>query len=188
MQGDTMKFLRTGFLFLFLLPFSANAAGTYFEADYMMFTVEGDPSFLPGTYDAEPTGLGLKFGAKFSPNLAAEGLLVFGLGDDAFETSTLDVEVSTILGGYVVGNFPVSPTIDIFGKAGLAIVTYEDEDGDEIDGTGLSFGFGGAFNVGAGAIVVEYVIYPETEYDESVWGAEFTADSHSLNIGYRVNL
>jgi len=183
-----MKILRIGFLISFLLPFAANAADTYFEADYMMFTVEGKPSFVPGTYDAEPTGLGLKFGAKFSPNLGVEGLFVFGMGDDPFETTTLDVEVSNIIGVYGVGTFPVSPVVDVFGKAGIAIVTYEDADGDEIDGTGLSFGFGGAFNVGTGAIVVEYLIFPETEYDMSVWGAEFTADSHSFNIGYRVNL
>ena len=183
-----MKFLKTGLLCLLLSPFAANASGTYFEIDYMMFTVEGDPSFMPGTFDAEPTGLGLKFGANFTPNLAVEGLFVFGMGDDAFETSTLDVEVSNIIGGYAVGTFPVSPTFDLFGKVGVALVTYEDEDGDEIDGTGLSFGFGGALNVGAGAIVFEYLFYPETEYDESVWGAEFTADSNSLNIGYRMNL
>ena len=183
-----MKFLKIGFLFCLILPFSANAGDTYFEADYMMFTVEGNPSFALGTYDAEPTGLGLKFGSKFSPNMAVEGLLVLGLGDDAFETTTLDVGVGNILGVYGVGNFPVSPTLDLFGKVGIAIVTYEDEDGDKIDGTGLSFGFGGALNVGAGAIVFEYVIYPETEYDQSVWGAEFTADSNSFNIGYRMNL
>ena len=183
-----MKLYKIGFLFFLLSPFTANAAGTYFQVDLVNLALEGKPYFDPGySYDANPTGLGFKGGMRFNTNFAVEGSLVLGLSDDNFEYSTLDVGVSNIIGAYGVANLPVSHFADIYAKLGFASINYEDEDGDEIDGTGLSYGFGTAFYLGAGMMAIELIAYPDAEYDESVWGGEFSVDSSSFNIGYRMN-
>ncbi|WP_455216927.1 outer membrane beta-barrel protein, partial [Kaarinaea lacus] len=152
-----MKLFKAGFLFLLLLPFTANANGTYFQVDLVSLALEGKPYFDPGySYDASPTGLGFKGGIRFNPNLAVEGSIVLGLSDDNFDYSTLDVGVSSIVGVYGVANLPISRYADIYAKLGMANVSYEDEDGDKIDGSGLSYGFGTAFYVGPGMMVLEF--------------------------------
>jgi opacity protein-like surface antigen len=182
-----MRSLRKLCLMTLLLPLTSHANGTYLQADLMLITVEAKPEFLSGTFDADPTGVALRLGNYFNRYFALEGMFAFGLADDTFENSNLDVEVSNMLGVYGVGAFPVSNQFSIFGKAGFVSITYEDSDGDEIDGDGLSYGVGASFNISDKlAIVAEYIIFPETKYDPAIFGgSNVPADSDTINIGFQ---
>jgi hypothetical protein len=182
-----MKLLRKIVLLILFAPLTSQANSTYFQADFMLLTLEAKPEFASGTFEADPTGIALRLGNYFNRNFALEGMFAFGLADDTFEDSILDVELSNMFGIYGVGAFPVSDQFSIFGKAGFVSISYKDSDGDKIDGDGLSYGVGASFNMSStSAIVVEYIIFPETEYDPAVWGGfNVPVDSDTFNIGYQ---
>jgi hypothetical protein len=91
-----------------------------------------------------------------------------------------------MFGVYGIAAVPVSSIFSIFGKAGYVTITYEDTDADKIEGDGFSYGFGANFNITPySAIVLEYVIFPETKYDWEVFLADVPADSDTINIGFQ---
>jgi len=183
-----MKRFIAGFLLFLLLPITANAADTYFQVDLVNAGLDGKNYDYPGeSYVANPTGLGFKGGIRFNKYFAAEGSLVLGINDDDFDYTPYEVGINNIVAAYGVAYLPISYAVDIFAKLGMASVKYTDSDGDDIDGSGLSYGFGTGFYLGEGMMVIEYVVYPDTEYDVSVWGTKFTVDSGSFNVGYRIN-
>ena len=81
---------------------------------------------------------------------------------------------------FAVGILPVSETFDLYAKLGLVQIDYDDSDGDSADASGVSFGFGASFDVSdALGFNLEYIQYPDGEYDEFPVDIETTA----LNLG-----
>lgn len=179
-----MKKLTLLTLLVSIIPFGSATADAYFEFDSMFLSIEESTPLFPETYTAEPTVMGLKVGADFTPLLGFEGLMGLGISDDEFGNTGLDVGLNTLIGFYVVGNLPIGHAGALYGKAGFATLEFEDADGDKLDGSGASFGFGARLHLGRNlAVVGEYMSFPDVAYDNDVYGFPVNGESESLNIG-----
>jgi hypothetical protein len=107
--------------------------GFYAGAGYTHF--DGDDVALGGL-----TG---RLGVRLHPNFAIEGEASFGVNDD--EVGPLKVELDHAVAAYGVGVLPVSPTIDLFARAGFASLEADGAFGvaRQADGDGFAFGVGG---------------------------------------------
>lgn len=182
-----MKLVRAVYLSFLLLPASAYAGNSYFEADIMLLNLEiSAPGTSFVTYKSDPTAVGFKIGTFLNRNLAVEGVLGMNLGDDNIGNTTTTIELDKLLGVYAVGLVPASPAFDIFGKVGIVTLSYKDSDGDKVDGNGVSFGFGASINLGnQGAIIAELIVYPDTEYGPNVFAFDVVNESSTINFGYQ---
>lgn len=182
-----MKKITPLLLIATLIPMGSATAGTYFEFDSMLLSIEESTPAFPETYTAEPTVMGLKVGVEFSPALGFEGLVGLGISDDEFGNSGLDVGLNNLFGFYLVGKLPLGHAGSLYGKAGFATLQFEDTDGDTLDGNGASFGFGASLHLGRNlAIVGEYMAFPDVAYDDSVYGFPVNGESDSVNIGIQL--
>lgn len=182
-----MKKLKMMLFALCMFPVGNASANAYFGVDLMLLTLELTSPAVIGTTEAEPTALGFKIGVDLNRNLAVEGLLGVSLSDDQFDASTLEAELDSLFGFYAVGKFPLSNAGEVYGKAGFVTLEYEDSDGDKLDGSGLSFGFGARFHLNRQLSVGgEFLFFPDTEYDDSVFGFPVDGESDSLNIGMQL--
>lgn len=178
--------------FLGLLPLSfvssvAMAQNAYVGADLAVMDVEISAEGFSQTYSAEPTAVRARGGFEFTPNIALEGYVGVGLGDDTFEDTSLDVELDSMFGANAVGILPFNDVFAVFAKAGLVAIEYTDSDDDNYEDTGFSYGFGARFNTGrVGAVTVEYSVLPDAINDE--YGFDIEIESSMLAVGYQFNL
>lgn len=137
--------------------------------------------------DTSPTALNFFGGATFNKNAAVELVLGKGLSDDDVGPSSYDLqfELDQFIAVYGVGILPVSEQLDLYGKVGLASVEYTDSDSDDSSGSGISYGVGGEFKftqqIGAS---LEYVFYPDAEYDDYEVDIETNAINLRLNVHF----
>lgn len=92
-----------------------------------------------GTTDFDTPTLNFALGIETSPNLAVEGRIGLGVGDDSH--SGLKVEIDDYFALYVKPILPLSDTVSVYGLLGIAETTIETNFGDE-DDNDFSYGFG----------------------------------------------
>lgn len=73
-----------------------------------------------GLPSVSPTTVGIKFGSKFHPNLAAEVRLGIGASSDSLTIQgiPIDIEVDNYVGAYLKGLVPLSPVVSVYGLIG----------------------------------------------------------------------
>lgn len=104
-------------------------------------------------------------GYEFTPNLAVEGELGFGVQDD--EVSTIagpaDLSVNYLYGAYGRVQAPLSPNLTVFARAGVVTTELEVESvaGSASDSeTGAGYGVGGEYHFdGLNGIRADYTRY-----------------------------
>jgi outer membrane immunogenic protein len=106
----------------------AAAEGIYAGAGYTNYSSE----------DADIGAVTGRLGYQFHPNIAVEGELGTGVGDDD------GAELDTAWGVYGVGKINVSPSVELFARAGYQGVEIE---GAAADNDGLGYGVGGQWNL-----------------------------------------
>lgn len=178
-----MKKQLLGLLSASLLSSGAFAQGGYFGADFSFISAELSTDTFVGTrtWDADPTALRVRGGAELNENFAIEGVLGLGLQDDELSGTDSEVGLDTLIGVNAVAIVPLDRTFSLLGKIGFAAVEFEDEAGDTIDDTGVSFGFGAKINFdrrGSG-MVIEYTILPDIEDDDT----SLEVESEMISIG-----
>lgn len=163
---------------LFLVATTAHAEDWYASLHYSSLDVE--LSSGGESADSEPDGVTFLIGRMLSKNLAVEGLIGMGLSDDDVENSSFDFELESALGVSVVGFYPAADTLNLYGKLGVALVEYDDSDGDASDASGIMFGLGAALAINEQfGLNVEYIQYPDGEYDDF----DIDVEASALNFG-----
>lgn len=145
----------------------ASEGQTYFGADFHM-----------GTYDetgfpkANPTGVGIKAGKYFSDNVAFEGRLLLGMGDDTvrFLGVDVDLELDNALSLFVKADMPLSPSANVYGLLGFTKGKLNASVGSfatSADDSGLSYGIGAEAEISESLLLSgEYIFYiSENDYD-----------------------
>jgi opacity protein-like surface antigen len=191
-----MKNLRFCIIAAVAMTFTSlevNAAS--FNIQYAML----DTDF--GGVDLEPTALQFGFSNPIGTNIAVDGVLAIGLGDDEISVSgggdsfTLGFELANLIGIYARAFADIAPNSQVYGRVGLAKIEYDMSVNGFISGfgnisgtvseddTGLTYGIGAIFGVSPnGAIVVEYNQLPDVDFE----GLDI--ESSTLSVGYQMNL
>ncbi len=144
-------------------------------------------------FNDDDTSYRIGGGFRVNENFAVEGYYVdYGAAEETYPSppfgeGTVTVEATAFL-FQAVGLFPVSPAVDLYGKAGLAIWDGElcDDDPDPFfgkqcfddDGTDLVFGFGGNFDISKQ--VTLRAEYEMTEFDD----LDVTTIMLGLNVAF----
>jgi opacity protein-like surface antigen len=108
----------------------------------------------PGGADGDGIGLRGKLGYTFSPLLAAEAHLGFGVtdGSDTFMVNgtptSIDLGVDNWIGIYARGQYPVVQNLNVYGLLGLARVSLDFAPYSEDNETDLSWGLGADYSLG----------------------------------------
>ncbi len=132
----------------------SSQAQVYGELGVTFTNVEVD---MGGGYMAEssPTALRAILGYEINKNLALEGMLGFGLGDDSITVSgygstSAKMKVDTVYGFYVKPKIELAPRFELFGRFGFADVSvktslsgYGSETGSD---SGVSYGVGATYH------------------------------------------
>lgn len=132
--------------------------------------------------DADDTSFRIGGGYRVNQNFAVEGFYIdYGEAEDTVGGLDASIE-ATAFQFQAVGLFPVNPTVDLYGKVGLAIwdaeACIEIFGCEDDDGTDLVFGFGAGFNVSkAVAIRAEYEM---AEFDD----VDVTTIMVGVDIGF----
>jgi len=185
--------LVTLFFFNVMLPPSTWAAsGGYIGASLGSANVD-DPQ-IPFEnpqifFDESDTGVKIFGGFRVNHNFAVEGFYV-DFGDPEVNTIESGGPVTVIsqitgFGVQAVGIAPLNNQFDVFGKFGIIIWDEDNKDNGAVfftdDGTDLTYGFGGAYNVNEMvAIRVEWEFY-------DIEDAAGDLDVDLISIGVQVN-
>jgi hypothetical protein len=142
--------------------FAQMKEGTYFEAGYSSNTIKDETGFL-GSFNNG--ALKLTLGSEVTQNLAIEGSIGTGMGDDTNVVQGVPVTVQTkeFFSLYARPFIKLSDPLEVFARAGYFRgkinasangVSTNETQGD------FSYGGGLAFNVSpASAIVIDYMMY-----------------------------
>ncbi len=179
------KVILGGLLSLTATTATANDLYVTFQYSQLNSELSLDDFDLEGVkLEAEPSAISVNAGKLINKNFAIEGLVAVGASDDEVGNFGFDLELSSLIGLYGVGILPLNDRFDLYGKIGLAQVEYEDSDGDNADGAGLSLGFGVTYSINQQFdLNLEFLAYPEAEYEDFPVDIETTAAS----IGFRIN-
>ena len=156
--------------------------GVVLVASSNSFANEGDKywglDFHQGSYDetgfpkANPTGFAIKAGKYITENVAMEGRLSLGLGDDTVNYLGVDVdlELDNALSFFIKGDAPLSPTANVYGLLGFTKGKLSASVGSfavSADDSGLSYGMGVETKMNEGLLfAAEYIFYlSESTYD-----------------------
>jgi len=93
--------------------------------------------------DANLGALQGRLGYKFNPYLAVEGEAAFGIKDDT--VSGVDVKLKHEIGVFGVVSAPLSPSLELFARAGYTGASFDTTLGD-LDTDGFAYGVGGQYN------------------------------------------
>jgi opacity protein-like surface antigen len=155
---------------------------------------DADPDSVPGPYAGvsagllrvqendigtfSPTIVLARIGIPITRNLGFEARIGTGLTNDA--NSGYSVDGGLIGGGYLKGSLPLTPTLSVYGVAGVGTVRLVRNFGDHHDrNTGFSGGLGGDVNVTDRMLVnVEWTHYP-TGHE---FGRSYGADLFSAGV------
>ena len=170
------KIVVTGLLYL--CSTMAQAENWYAGAAYSQLDTELNAGGF--ALETSPSAINLTVGRTFNKNFALEGLLGFGLNDDGVESANFDFELKSVVGASAVGILPLSDSLSLYGKLGLANVQYDDSDGDAADAKGAIYGAGIKVNFSENiGMNVEYAQYPEGEYKDF----DIDVETSTLNLG-----
>lgn len=170
------KNLSAALIVLALVAPAANA-GMYAGVNFSIVEYEET-----GLDSVEPTALVLRLGNEFTPNLAVEGRLGFGLSEDSVNVfgTPVDVEVDNFFGLYLRGIAPLG-AVSLYGLIGYTdgeLTASANGVSISADDSDTSYGVGADFALNkASAINVEWArLLSTSDYDVT-----------ALSIGYRHN-
>lgn len=153
-------------------PIMCSAEGGYASIQYGTLTSE----------DSDMGNIGLMAATKVSDNISLEGIYTFTVNEDDLGGG---VTLSTdSIGIYAAGKS--EGDLYVKGKIGFSKVDFNMEfSGITIsdDASGLSYGIGAGFNIGSGAIEVEYTKLPDLD---TFQGIPMDASNEYLSVGYVV--
>ncbi len=140
-------------------PAFAQDSGWYGDVGYQFHAIDDD-----GT-DADIGTITGHVGYNFTPNLAAEGELGFGVTDEEVNVlgTNVDLGVNYLVGAYGRVQAPLSENLTVFARAGFVQIEVEaDAPGASASDseTGAGYGVGGEFHFdGQNGIRADYTRY-----------------------------
>lgn len=200
---------KLAFAFCFLFAGTAQANGYFgFGIGQSSADIEGSACdvivFLlgppcAGSVDDSGTAFKVFGGSRISPNFAFEGFYVdFGKfsSSGAGPTATLDIDFEgSAFGGAVLGIAPVSPSVDVFGKFGMARWSVDlsatatgpggfDSASESDDGFDPLLGFGLQFKTGSVFIRGEFERFMDVGDEETTGQSD--VDVISLSVIFQL--
>lgn len=125
--------------------------------------------------DAEGANLGAlqgRLGYKFTPMFGIEGEAAFGISDDT--VSGVDVEMKHEVGVFGVVTAPISPSFDLFARAGYTGASFDTTLGD-LDTDGFAYGVGGQYNVTEkDGIRLDWTRHDHDDAEADVWSVGYS--------------
>lgn len=125
--------------------------------------------------DAEGANLGAlqgRLGYKFTPMFGVEGEAAFGISDDT--VSGVDVEMKHEIGVFGVVTAPISPSFDLFARAGYTGASFDTTLGD-LDTDGFAYGVGGQYNVTEkDGIRLDWTRHDHDDAEADVWSVGYS--------------
>ncbi len=125
--------------------------------------------------DAEGANLGAlqgRLGYKFTPMFGVEGEAAFGISDDT--VSGVDVEMKHEVGVFGVVTAPISPSFDLFARAGYTGASFDTTLGD-LDTDGFAYGVGGQYNVTEkDGIRLDWTRHDHDDAEADVWSVGYS--------------
>lgn len=125
--------------------------------------------------DAEGANLGAlqgRLGYKFTPMFGVEGEAAFGISDDT--VSGVDVEMKHEVGVFGVVTAPISPSFDLFARAGYTGASFDTTLGD-VDTDGFAYGVGGQYNVTEkDGIRLDWTRHDHDDAEADVWSVGYS--------------
>jgi len=121
-------------------------AGTA-AAEPEWFGAVGYTAYDDGDFDTISAAT-VRGGVTVTPNLGFEVDASFGI--DGAEAAGAEIEIGTAVSGYIVGRLPVSPQVDVLGRAGYGTIDFDVSGfggSGSIDVNGFALGVGGEFKV-----------------------------------------
>lgn len=150
----------------------ASAQGWYADGGYTFAGID------EGGVDVDLGGVTLRGGYDFSPNFGVEAEGVIGVADDDF--GGVSVELDHLVGVYGKGIWPVSDTVDLYGRAGVVegeLSVSGGGFGASDSDTGIAYGVGGTLDLTDRM----YARGDYTRYDID----SLEADTFTLSLGLR---
>lgn len=174
------KYLLAGLLSV--ASTGALANDWYIGANYSVLDIDLDVGAT--SYDADTTAINAKLGYMFNDNFAVETTLGLGVSDGQIGNFEADFEVDNIFTVSAVGIIPLSEKFSLYGKAGLAQLSYDDNYLGDADASGLMLGAGASLDFTERfGMSLEYTLYPEGEYDD--YPIDVEAKALSLGVHFR---
>lgn len=125
--------------------------------------------------DAEGADVGAiqgRLGYKFTPYLGVEGEAAFGIKGDT--VSGIDVDMKHEIGVFGVLTAPVSPSVDLFARAGYTGATFDTSLGD-VESDGFAYGLGGQYNVTQqDGIRLDWTRHNHDDVEADVWSIGYS--------------
>lgn len=125
--------------------------------------------------DAEGANLGAvqgRLGYKFTPMFGVEGEAAFGISDDT--VSGVEVEMKHEVGVFGVVTAPISPSFDLFARAGYTGASFDTTLGD-VDSDGFAYGVGGQYNVTEkDGIRLDWTRHDHDDAEADVWSVGYS--------------
>ncbi len=125
--------------------------------------------------DADDANLGAiqgRLGYKFNPYVALEGEAALGVGDDT--VGGVDVELQNQLGVYGVVSAPISPSFDIFARAGYSGASFDTSLG-EVESDGFAWGVGGNYYfTDKDGVRLDWTRHDHDDAEADVWSIGYT--------------
>lgn len=125
--------------------------------------------------DAEGANIGAlqgRLGYKFNPVLGIEGEAAFGISDDT--VSGVDVEMKHEVGVFGVVTAPISPSFDLFARAGYTGASFDTSLG-ELETDGFAYGVGGQYNVTEkDGIRLDWTRHDHDDAEADVWSIGYS--------------
>ena len=179
-----------------LFTSSAMAAGPYgypdrysHADDYFGFYMGASAGSLiykeQGLDTITPTILQFHFGQQFSPFIAIEGRIGFGINDDNDHGFAVNAEA--VYGGYVKGILPIGPAFSLYGLGGVAGTqihrNYPDFHSSD---AGLSYGAGMEAHLGGGASLNAEWVRLTKGTNNNVYNLfDYTVDQLMFGVNWR---
>ena len=147
--------LASATLTLLAAPAIAQDTGWYGDIGYQFTSIDEDG------VDADLGAITGHLGYNFTPNLAVEGELGFGVQDE--DVGGADIGVSYLLGAYGRVEAPLGENLTVFARAGIVNLELEAEGAGVTASeseTGAGYGIGGEFHFdGVNGIRADYTRY-----------------------------
>lgn len=125
--------------------------------------------------DAEGANIGAlqgRLGYKVAPYLAIEGEAAVGITDDT--VSGVDVEMKHEIGVFGVVTAPISPSFDVFARAGYTGAKFDTSLG-ELDSNGFAYGVGGQYNVTEkDGVRLDWTRHDHDDVEADVWSVGYS--------------
>lgn len=150
----------------------------YFSAEYISSSLDIDAA--GNKTDSSPQAFGLRVGQQYSEYFAIEALAAFAISDDEAPGFSDEFEMEDLFQFSIIGLYPHLKYVMPYLQLGVAYVSYEDKNGNNGDGTDLTYAIGAKIPVNKrwGA-KFEYQTLPEAEYDEF----DVNVEGETINIG-----